>query len=350
MNQIFKILSSLSDLHYVSGTEKFEEKNGAFPERINGFERRIDSVGNVLYKKTSGKKNAKKILVEAHLDTIGFYVKEITNDGFICAGLCGGFDKKILPGTQVVSCSENKRIGMICAIPPHLTKKDAENKTKDEEIYIDFGFCSDREAKNFFEIGDPILFYDPVICLSSHKICAPGLDNKAAVAALLIAMESAESENDLYFLFSVGEETTSRGVISIVNEINPDIAIVVDAGFAMAPGLNEENCIQMEKGPSVSITDTLTRFLTDWVLACALKNNLPLQTVCEPGGTGTSATKLQLQNGGIPSVVISIPLKNMHTPSEIVSEKDILSTCDLICTLIAEKEIPSQEATFIGNI
>lgn len=347
MNQILNILSSLCDCYDISGLEQSAFSNHSPFSDFPGYQRMCDHAGNILYTKLSGNENAKKILIEAHLDTIGFCVKEITQNGFVSLCPCGGIDSKILPSTELMTINGERRLGVCCSVPPHLSNE--KNNEKTAEIYVDFGFQSLSDAKKHIKIGDPIAFADPLIRLQSEKVSAPGLDNKAAVAALIATMKKAESEHDLYFLFSAGEETTARGVISIADTIAPDIAIVVDAGFALTPGLENFGCIEMNKGPSVSITDTLSRFLSDWVMDSAKKKTLPLQIVCEPGGTGTSATKLQLQSGSIPCVVISIPLKNMHTPSEIVSISDIELTVKLLCALISQKEIPSQEVVLIDK-
>ena len=114
---------------------------------------------------------------------------------------------------------------------------------------------------------------------------------------------------------------------------------MVDAGFAQTKGLDSDRCIRMHYGPSVSIADTLSLKLAKWVIRCAGQNEIALQTVVEPGGTGTSATALQMRLGGIPCALISIPLKYMHTPSEIVSIKDIDSTAKLLCTLLEQDHL-----------
>jgi endoglucanase len=231
-----------------------------------------------------------------------------------------------------------------------LKKGEEEKKSDLDSVFIDCGFKSAEEAKKFISIGDTIAFADEAVPLLGTKIASPYLDNKASVLALIFAFESVLSENDVYFVLSVGEETGYRGAKFAAQEIKPDFAFVVDVGFAYSPELDPTKCIEMGKGPSVSFSDTLSRSLTKWVINVADNQKIPLQMICEPGGTGTNATALQLQNDGIPSCVISIPLKNMHTSSEIVDEEDIIKTAKLLSTLASQDKFPVQKVILIERL
>ena len=105
----------------------------------------------------------------------------------------------------------------------------------------------------------------------------------------------------------------------------------------------QTKCIRMGYGPSVSVTDTLSPAMTDFVMNTAKTNGLPLQIVCEPGGTGTSATAVQLRDNGIPCAVLSIPISNMHTPSEIVKISDLEATTELLLAICHEEALPTKE-------
>jgi len=348
MSKIFELLEILSKTNYLSGNES-TYKNQSIPEPFFALGASLDCYGNLIVEKKSPDKNAKTILIEAHLDTIGLCVKDILPGGFLAVSASGGFDPNILPGTEFKIYSKSTVKGIATSVAPHLQKsKDGNQKLDLNEIYLDCGFSSDEEAKAHIEIGAPIEFSAPCQKLCDHCISAPSLDNKAAVAALILAIEKVQSPHNLIFLFSVGEETTSRGVKQIDLRVKPDVAFVVDAGFAYTKGLNPDQCIIMQKGPSISIADTLSRSVAQWVITTAKKNDFPLQIVVEPGGTGTSGTALQLRYGGIPCGLISIPLKYMHTPSEVVCETDVESTSDLLCLLLQEKELVFGEVNLVG--
>ena len=224
---------------------------------------------------------------------------------------------------------------------------EKNGKVSLSDIYLDCGFFSKEEAEQYVDVGTPVSFAAKCKKMLGSFISAPSLDNKAAVISLLLAASDAKTDHNVTFLFSMGEETTSRGVKNASFVRKPDVALIVDAGFGFTKGLNPDQCIFAEQGPSVSIADTLNREATTWVMNVAKQNEIPLQVVVEPGGTGTSATALQLRDGGIPCALISIPLKYMHTPSEMVSERDIIQTSKLICALLSENEIPFGEVNFI---
>lgn len=348
MGRIFEILERLSEIDLLSGREatSYEKK---IPDLFREFGADSDDIGNLWIKKESNDPNAKNILIEAHLDTIGLCVKEITDGGFISVCSCGGFDAGILPSTEFLIHSDKTYKAVATSVPPHLLNK-TENKEKLtlEDVYLDCGFSSKKEAQQSIKLGSPISFAAPCKKLLRDCISAPALDNKAAVAALLLTCVNVHSSHNLFFMFSLGEETTSRGVKTAEFELKPDLALVVDAGFGFAKGLNEDKCINLHMGPSISIADTLSRNVSQWVIKTAEKENIPLQIVVEPGGTGTSATALQLREGGISCGLISIPLKYMHTPSEMVSEGDIEKTSQLLCTLLEQDEIPFGEVNLIG--
>ena len=344
MSKIIDILSSFSADSFVSGDEKTKDFIASKFPYENAY---IDKVGNLILTKLSGKIGAKKIMIDAHIDCIGFCVNRITKEGFISVDFCGGFDKEIVPGTEFFIFGKKKVKGIACSIPPHLKNTASEDEKSDLQIYIDCGFSSKKEAEKLISLGDSIMFSDPCERLLNGKIVSPYLDNRASIAALLLSYENAISEHDLYYVFSVGEETTFRGAKYAADAIKPDIALVVDVGFALSPELDKTKCIKMGKGPSISYTDTLSYDMSEWVKLIAEKNSLDLQLICEAGGTGTNATSLQLQNSGVPSCVISIPLKNMHTNSEIVDESDIEKTADLLCAIVKEKNFPCQEVILV---
>ena len=300
----------------------------------------IDGAGNLIARTEGRGKKKKKILLEAHLDEVGLVISEITPDGFLKVQKVGGVDLSILPGTGFDVFGKEKIFALAGQTPPHLLK-GAEKEKTDPPLFLDAGFTSRKEAEEFVRIGDPVHYRGEAEMMRGGRILARGLDNKAGVVAALEAYMSLEDpENDVTLLLSVGEETTSRGVRYYTERETADLAVVVDAGFARAKGLDPTHCIEMDGGPSVSLTDTLHTGLARWAVQVASESGLPCQIICEPGGTGTNATAIQIRKGGIPSVVVSFPLLHMHTPSEIVSEKDLDDTSAFLLTLISQSEIP----------
>ncbi len=347
MNRILEIIRHFSSIPSVSGRkdaithEFFAEISPIFKQAIT------DSAGNIILKIESRNPNAKNLILEAHRDVIGLCVQEITKEGFLSVCACGGIDAQILAGTEFTVFGKEKIPAIATSIPPHLTKKEDKNEKNDSTVlYLDAGFQSKKEVENCLSIGDVALFATAPMLIGKDQICGAGLDNAASMAALILAAEKLFDSNppcNLYFSFTVGEETSSNGVRALAEGISADACLVFDVGFAQTPGLDASNCIIMGEGSSVSFTDTLSRKMTLWVKETAKDHAFPLQYISEAGGTGTSATALSVQNGGIPSAVISIPLKNMHSPSEIVSISDIQKTSELIYLLAQKSDFPSEE-------
>ena len=328
MKNLYDIIQKTQEISCVTGFEEQFRDATVF----DGFQ--MDDFGNYFFIKKGLSDDSPKILIEAHRDEIGFCVSEILSDGFLLATPCGGFDRSILPGTEFEIFGKTKIRAIASAIPPHLSKL-IHSETENDRLLLDTGLLSGSAVKKKISIGDPIHFYNPHKRLGETRIVGRGLDNKASVCSLLMALESIkESEAEICFLLSVGEESSSYGVKTFCNQYKPNVAIVVDVGFGYRDGLEKSSCISMQKGPLISFTDTLSDRLSCIAVEIAEKEGIPCQRICEAGGTGTSATAIQIAHGGTPSLVLSIPLFNMHTPSEIVDESDIVNTSKLICALI----------------
>lgn len=332
MSKIIDLISALQNLPCVSGAEAMDPKK--LPACLKDAE--IDRFGNLVLRKKAKRDGATRILVEAHRDEIGLCVKEVLSGGFVSAVPCGGFDTAILPGTDFTIYGKVPVRAVATALPPHLTKKDTKNESeKKKEVLLDTGLLSRDAVERVIQIGDTVHFRSTPKVMAGSRITSRGLDNKASVAALFLAYENlSELDADVCFLFSTGEESSSYGVKTFCRRFKPDLAIVVDVGFGYANGLDKSSCIFMGGGPSISFTDTLSLGMSKWAVSVAKEIGIPYQTICEPGGTGTSATAIQVACGGVPSVVLSIPLLNMHTSGEIANECDIRRTADLIVALL----------------
>ncbi len=330
MSKIFDIICDLQKMPCVSGGESIFCDH--LPDCLKTACK--DRFGNLFFIKKAEKEGAPKILIEAHRDEIGLCVNKILDGGFVTAVPCGGFDLPTLSGTDFIIYGKEQIRAVAASLPPHLAKK-GEKSEKKSEVLLDTGLLSFEDASALISVGDLVHFSASPKRLSEHLITSRGLDNKASIAALISAFEKKiTTDAEVCFLFSSGEETSSYGVKTFCREFRPDISIVVDVGFGYSIGLDKSSCIVMGNGPSVSFTDTLSVSASKWAVRVAENNNIPHQIICEAGGTGTSATAIQTSSGGVPSVVLSIPLLNMHTAAEIADERDISATAQLICLLI----------------
>ena len=292
--------------------------------------------GSLLFSRRCGRKNAKKLVLDAHLDTIGFAVSEICGNGFVKVKNMGGIDPYLLPATPVYLYTNEPTYGVFTSIPPHLAAKDSP-ELKVEDLYVDTGLSDADFAASGIEIGTPAGFAEPPVMLQNKLVASHSLDDKACAATIFHACRLlAESgqmpeATDIFVHLSVGEEKTGVGartlpytILNGVDFANADGALVMDVNFAQAPGVADYESLVLGKGGGVSYSATIKRAFTDFIVQLATQKKLPLQTVVEMNSTGTNAGTMH--RGGIPCAVLSLPLTNMHTYSECVSLDD-MKTC-----------------------
>ncbi len=345
MKELLNRLQLWQNTPCVSGREQIPSEADLKALFLNR-ETEIDPYGNIIVKIPSSNPDAKTLLIEAHRDEIGVCITEIHEGGFVSVVPCGGIDRKILPST-VFSLYGKKIVRAVAAdLPPHLTKATkSEEKSKTEGldgIFLDTGILCGLDE--ILSVGDVGHFDASVTLLLNRKISSRGLDDKAGVLAMQIAIDELKSPAfHTYFAFTCSEESSQAGIRSLCRRIRPDYSVSLDVGFAYSDGMDATKCIFMDQGPSVSFSDTLSYALTNWIFSVADQNSLPCQKIAEPGYPGTNATTIQIQCGGIPSALISIPLLNMHTPSEIVSVYDIQKTAELLVAIATAETLPEIE-------
>lgn len=271
------------------------------------------------------------IMFDAHYDEIGLIVTGIDNSGFLQVSACGGIDRRILLGHEVVVHGRKDFKGIICCQPPHLTSSsDYKKAPKVSDIAIDIGLSA-NEAKVNVSIGDSVNFYSGEACeLLSGRITGKALDNRAGVAALIRVAELLDGkilpDTKVTLLFSAQEELGKRGAVTGAYEIDPDEAIVVDASFNATPGCDVEHCGKMSEGPMIGISPILSRKMTERLKKLADKYQLEIMAE----ETGTNADVISISRSGIPTAMLSIPLSYMHTAVEIIDTADVEATAQLL--------------------
>ncbi|MBD5138228.1 MAG: M42 family metallopeptidase [Ruminococcus sp.] len=291
-----------------------------------------------------GCKGAKPhILLDAHIDQIGFTVTHITDDGFLKIAGCGGIDRRLLLAQQVTVLGSKQLVesklldGVICAIPPHL-ETDESKVPEMEDICVDVGLTKSRAEEMIF-LGDKIVFSSQCEKLQGDRITGAALDDRCGVAAILRALELVKDKAlqcELSVMFSTQEEVGERGAKIGAFDIEPDIAIAVDVSFALTSDDSELKCGKMGGGCMIGFSPVLDRELSQRLKAVAEKNDLPYQIEVMSGTTGTNADRFSVNKSGVKSVTLSIPLKYMHTPVEVISISDVENTAQLIAAYITE--------------
>lgn len=293
--------------------------------------------GSLLFERKCGKESAKKIVLDAHMDTIGFIVTQLCDDGFVKVTNLGGVDPYILPATPVRLYGKKEICGVFSSVPPHLSSNEAKKNLKISDLYVDTGLTHEKLCE-YIDIGTPVGFENTPQLLQNGIIASHSLDDKACVAAAFLCcrllMENIESVDcDVYVHLAVGEEKTALGARTLPYSADADACIVLDVNFAVTKGVEEYESLVMGGGAGVSLSVSTSLALTNFIVDTALAEGLTIQSVVEMQSTGTNATRIH--RGGIPSAVLSIPLKNMHTCSEEVCLDDIICCGKILARVIA---------------
>ncbi|MBQ9956283.1 MAG: M42 family peptidase [Ruminococcus sp.] len=295
--------------------------------------------GNVVGSYGEYKEGAPLLLIDAHLDQIGMIVSYITDDGFIKVGNLGGLDRRLLPAQQVVIHGKEKIKGVICSVPPHLSSGESAVQ-KIDDIAIDTGM-SKEELESIVSLGDSITFDVKCKELLGNRITGGALDDRCGIASILYALELLEGAKLRYnvkVLFSAQEELGERGAKIGAYEINPDEAIAVDVSFGYTVSEIEHKCGHLGKGAMIGISPSLSREVSEGLIECAKRENIPYQLEIMNGLTSTNADRFSVNREGAKACTLSIPLRYMHTPVEVIDIEDVKLTGKLLASYIREAE------------
>jgi len=340
-----ELKSTLRALCLASGVNCCREAADVAAQLLAGFtdDVRRDRLGNVWGVLKSDTPNAPTLLLEAHIDEIGFTVTQIDDNGFLRVAPCGGVDNRALSAAPITVLTDPPCNGVFCATPIHLAKDDAP-LTELTERGVDVGM-SVEEAKARIPIGTRAVFAAHFEELLNDRVCSKALDNRAGVAAILYALSLLKGQSlpfNVVVAFCVQEELGLRGAKTAAYGIRPDAAIVVDVSFAHTPDADKASCGILGGGVMLGISPILDKTMTDSLRDLAEKQTLPLQ--CEVMGetTGTNADAVSVTADGVSTALLSIPLRYMHTPAEVISLRDVETVARLITTFVAEGEVPSR--------
>lgn len=297
---------------------------------------KTDSFGNVIAfigDKGNGKKT---LLLEAHIDEIGFIVTYIDDSGFVKVASCGGTDRRLYAAQTVTIHSKHPVRGVIATLPPHVNS-DSKKAMKTEEIVIDTGYTK-QQLEKLVSLGDRVTIDSRYERLSDTISSCKAIDDRAGAAAVLYALsllKSKETKYNIAVLFASQEETGSRGAVIGAYNIDADYAVATDVSFAYTPGAKKEKCGVMGKGAMIGIAPVLSDEITSQLKKYAEDKKIPVQLEVMGGDTGTDADEISVSRGGIKTALVSIPLKYMHTPVETVDTNDIIAVGRLMAEFAA---------------
>ena len=326
----------ITELCFVNGVSGDEKTVFSIVEKYldSMAEISVDSNGN-FYAVLGNRKANKTILLDAHLDRIGFIVTDIDDNGFVKVDKCGGVDIRTLQDSGLVT--NNNISGVVCCMPPHLSSGNADKATPITKVWVDFGMPAD-EVKKHIGIGDVLTFKSSPVELLNNKIASPALDNRCSVASLILCadiLKDKELDYKVVILLSSQEETFGTGAKTGSYKIDADEAIVIDVSFSSQPDISGQySKIELDKGPMICISPILNRAMSDKLIDIAKNNEIPYQLEPISGRTGTNADHISVTKSGIKTSVVSVPQRYMHTQTEVISVKDVENTARLICEYI----------------
>ncbi len=298
----------------------------------------VDKLGNVIGIRRCGKANAPLLLLEAHMDEIGFVVTHVDDGGFIHVANCGGIDRRVLAATEVLVLAEGGDLkGVFCSTPPHLSSGEDKIQSIDE-FGIDVGLSSE-DVKKLVHAGTRVVFRPVYREMGEHKVCIKALDDRAGCAAVIDALCQLKSESlscDVVALFAVQEEVGGAGASVASFALKPSAAIATDVSFSVTPDAPAHKCGKFGEGPMLGIAPGLDDALTSTIKELARLHNITLQYEVMGGETGTDADGIAFSRDGIPTALLSIPQRYMHTPVEVVDVRDVQAIADLMVYMAKE--------------
>lgn len=298
-----------------------------------------DRLGSLVAFRRCGAERAPLLMIDAHIDEIGFIITGVDEDGFLKFAPVGGLDARVLPDAEVTVLTDPPIPGIVCCLPPHVqSAAEMEEFAKTDALAIDIGY--DREkASALVKPGTFAVSAAPFCALANNRFAGKALDNRACVAAVIAALDAVRDEKldyDIAFVASVQEELGTRGAKPAAFGLNPDAAIVLDVTFGASPDAPKNGTFALGEGITLCVGPAVDRVLTDRLFRLAEGLGVPCHPEVYGRDTGTNATPIQVTRAGIPVAVISIPIRNMHTPCEVVDFTDIESAVKLLAAFIRE--------------
>ncbi len=279
-----------------------------------------------------------KVMLCGHIDEIGLIITHILENGLLKVAKAGGIFARVYPGHQVVIHGYKQTIyGTV------VNSKDmGKAELKDSDLIIDIGAKDREDARKYVQEGDPIHLHTYHQEMLNGYLSARAVDDRGGAFIVLEALKRAKEKGcriGVYAATTVGEETTMRGAHWASSSIEPNVAIVVDVTYAQDyPGTDpaESGDVQLGKGPVICNSSMANRKVNDFLKVCAEHKNIPYQMESFIGRTGTDADKIHFAGKGYVTALLSLPLRYMHSPSEVCHLDDIENAIELLSEFLCQ--------------
>lgn len=303
-----------------------------------------DALGNGSASFGSGDAAAPHIVLEAHMDQVGLVVTHVDEAGFVRFSPCGGADIRTLPGCPVQVFASGAGApggplpGVVGSVPPHLQKDGPKQVPAVEEMAVDLGLAAE-DVRAWVRPGDRAFqSYRPQV-LQNGRFTSGALDNRAGAAALLRCarlLREAPLACRVTLLFTTREEVGGQGAVAAAFAAQPDAAICVDVGFGTQPGVKPEQSSPLGGGAMIGAAPILDRAMGRRLAALARAEQIPYAWDVMGGDTGTNSDALATTHSGVRTALLSIPLRNMHTPAEVIDPADVDAVARLLAAYVRD--------------
>lgn len=310
-----------------SGAEEVRRMFAAYCQETS-----VTSTGSAVGIRRCGREDAPLVLLDGHLDQIGYLVSGI-QDGFL--QLSPGYDRTPVPGKEVVVLGREPLYGIVAVMPPHLVN-NPDQPLEYDHIVVDIGY-SQEEACRRVSIGDAVIFRPVMDELADGHVASPSVDDRAAIAAILLALDAVREEDlsvDVAVVASAGEEIGGPGAVTAAFGLCPDYAIALDVTFATQKGVDAEHGVPENCGVTITRGPHLNRRLTNRLFELAEAQNIPHGIEVEPGHTGTNASAVRAAGEGIATALLGLPMRYMHSPAETIKLSNIESAGQLLAAYL----------------
>ena len=331
-----EMMKTLSRLDAPSGFEAPAAEFAAQLLRPYVDEISIDALGSVVAIRHGKGANLKRVMLDAHLDEVGFIITGHT-DGFLRFAPLGGIDARLLPAMTIKILTKTPICGVIDVLPPHLLSgNDAEKAQKIDDLYIDIG-CSPEEAERLVPLGTPAVYASKPLELGGNKLAGKAFDDRACFAAIIRALEllgDTKLDFDLYILASSQEELGRRGAMPAAFSVEPDYCIILDVDHAKTPDSKPHQGKPLGSGVVIARGPNMNRELTDKFIGIADAEKIAHTISVEPGDSGTNARVIQTVRSSVCTALLGVPLRYMHSPNELLDLNDIEAAALLVCAAL----------------
>ena len=331
-----QILERLCALPGPSGFERPAAECAAQLLRPFMDEVTIDRMNSVIGVRRCGREAAPKLLLDAHLDEVGYIVTGHKN-GYLSIASLGGIDARVLPDQELTLLTEPQVLGVVSCLPPHLQSREQMNCAVPlSKLYLDVGMPQE-EAKQKIPVGTPAVYRGGTVTLAQDCLSGKAMDDRACFAVILDALERVMGEPldvDLYVLGSSQEETQFTGAITGAYGIMPDLCVAMDVTHAATPDAASNQTVQLGKGPAIGVGSNCVRWMSRRMERVAREAQLDYQIEVVAGESGTNGWPIQVSRCGVATTLLSLPLRYMHTPVETVSLNDMDAMAQILAAFI----------------